>query len=111
VVSHQAYLEAWPYGTTQPLVSNLVAYPTGLFYNNAAIVPTAIDSDQISVYCQYAADVIIDVNGYYASAEIVNTITGSNGANKMSGDVGFTGGSGITVTDDGVDTVTISANV
>ena len=112
VASHQAFLTAWPYNTTQPLSSNLVAYPTGLFYNNAAIVPTAADSDQISVYCQYAADVIIDVNGYYASAEIVNTISGSGGADKLSGDVGITGGTGIIVTDDtGTNNVIITAAV
>src|SRR5208337_3691056 len=64
VVSHQAYLTAWPDGESQPLVSTLVAYATGLFYTNAAIVPTG-NGDRIDVYCQYAAQVVIDVNGYY----------------------------------------------
>ncbi len=67
VVSHQAFLTAWPDGESQPVVAALVAYPTGLFYTNAAIVPTG-NGDKIDVYCQYAANVVIDVNGYYAAA-------------------------------------------
>ncbi len=72
VVSHQAFLTAWPDSESQPVVATLVAYPTGLFYNNAAIVPTG-NGDKIDVYCQYAANVVIDVNGYYGQNGIAVT--------------------------------------
>ena len=91
VVSHQGYIEAWPDGASQPLVATLVAYPTGLFYSNAAVVATG-NGDKIDVYCQYAADVAIDINGYYAATGIVNSIAG------LTGVVGMTGGTGISVT-------------
>jgi hypothetical protein len=58
------YLTSWPAGETQPVVSTLNA-PTGAITANAAIVPAATDGD-ISIYVSSAADVVLDVNGYFA---------------------------------------------
>jgi hypothetical protein len=59
------YLTMWPSGQTQPLVSTLNA-PTGSVTANAAIVPAGTGGD-ISVFVYDAADVVIDVNGYFAA--------------------------------------------
>ena len=99
-VSHQGYLSAWPDGMSQPLVATVVAYATGQFYSNAAVVPTG-NGDKIDVYSQYAADVAIDVNGYYAATNIVNSVAG------LTGVVGMTGGTGISLTT-GSNTITIT---
>jgi len=58
------YLTTWPTGETQPYVSTLNA-PTGTVVANAAIVPAG-SSGQISIFVSDAADVILDVNGYFA---------------------------------------------
>ncbi len=58
------YLTAWPAGEAQPTVSTLNA-TTGAVTANAAIVPAASDGD-ISVFTYNDADVILDVNGYFA---------------------------------------------
>jgi YVTN family beta-propeller protein len=66
-VPHQplGYLTAWPTGQNQPLVSTLNA-PTGTVTANAAIVPAGQGGD-ISVYVTNDADLIIDINGYFAA--------------------------------------------
>jgi sugar lactone lactonase YvrE len=58
------YLTIWPAGETQPLVSTLNA-PTGAVTANAAIVPAGA-SGEVSVFADDAADVILDMNGYFA---------------------------------------------
>jgi hypothetical protein len=58
------FLTTWPAGQTQPLVSTLNA-PTGATTANAAIVPAGTNGD-ISVFVTHPADVVIDVNGYFA---------------------------------------------
>ena len=58
------YLTTWPTGQTQPLVSTLNS-STGAITANAAIVPAGT-SGQISVYVHDDADVILDINGYFA---------------------------------------------
>lgn len=65
-VPHDAlgYLTAWPTGQAQPLVSTLNA-PTGAVTANAAIVPAGTNGD-ISIYVTDAADLVIDINGYFA---------------------------------------------
>jgi hypothetical protein len=60
------FLTAWPAGESQPLVSTLNA-PTGAITANAAIVPAGTGGD-ISIYVSDPADVILDVNGYFAPA-------------------------------------------
>jgi sugar lactone lactonase YvrE len=58
------YLTIWPTGGSQPLVSTLNA-PTGAVTANAAIVPAGGGGD-VSVFVDDAADVILDVDGYFA---------------------------------------------
>lgn len=58
------FLTTWPAGTTRPLVSTLNA-PTGAITANAAIVPAGTSGD-ISVFVTNDADLVIDVNGYFA---------------------------------------------
>jgi len=65
-VPHKAlnYLTAWPTGETRPNVSTLNA-PTGTVVANAAIVPAGT-SGQVSIFVSDNADVILDINGYFA---------------------------------------------
>jgi len=65
VASHMAYLTAYPDDASLPTTSTVVAYNTGHFYTNTAIVPTGSDGG-IKVYAQYAGNVVIDINGYFA---------------------------------------------
>jgi YVTN family beta-propeller protein len=58
------YLTTWPTGQGQPLVSTLNA-PTGAITANAALVPAGIDGN-ISVYVKDNADLVVDINGYFA---------------------------------------------
>jgi Bacterial Ig-like domain (group 3)/Beta-propeller repeat len=58
------YLTTWPTGAAQPVVSTLNAL-TGAVTANAAIVPIGTGGD-VSIYVSDAADVILDVNGYFA---------------------------------------------
>ncbi len=59
------YLTVWPTGLTQPLVSTLNA-PTGAITANAAIIPTG-DDGGIAVYPSDDTDLVLDVDGYFAS--------------------------------------------
>jgi hypothetical protein len=60
------YLSLWPAGQSQPLVSTLNA-PTGTVTANAAIVPAGTNG-AIDLYTTNNADMVIDVNGYFAPA-------------------------------------------
>ena len=60
------YLATWPAGQGQPGVSTLNAL-TGLVTANAAIVPAGTGGD-IQVFVSNDADVVIDINGYFAPA-------------------------------------------
>lgn len=59
------FLTTWPAGQDRPLVSTLNA-PTGVVTANAAIVPAGSGGD-IEVYVSNDSDVVIDINGYFAS--------------------------------------------
>ena len=61
------YLTTWATGQTQPTVSTLNA-PTGTVVANAALVPAGT-SGEVSVFVSDDADVILDVNGYFAPPE------------------------------------------
>jgi hypothetical protein len=81
VVPHTAlgavdYISMWPAGGTQPYVSS-VDDPQGLIVANAAIVPAGTPSGGISVfnYGPTATDLVIDMNGYFASPTDVNNNT------------------------------------
>ncbi len=58
------YLTSWPTGETQPNVSTLNS-STGAVTANAAIVPAGT-SGEVSIFVSDAADVILDINGYFA---------------------------------------------
>jgi hypothetical protein len=63
------YLSLWPSGSTRPVVATLND-PEGLIVANAAIVPAGTPSGGISVFNPgpATADIIIDMNGYFAAA-------------------------------------------
>jgi hypothetical protein len=60
------YLTAWPTGSTQPFVSTLNSMD-GALASNAAIVAAGTNG-AVSIYVQSqsAADVVIDIDGYFA---------------------------------------------
>jgi hypothetical protein len=58
------YLTSWPTGEAQPNVSTLNS-STGAVTANAAIVPAGTGGD-VSIFVSDAADVILDINGYFA---------------------------------------------
>ena len=62
-----SYLSTWPTGQPQPLVSTLNDGP-GHIIANAAIVPAG-DGGSISAFVTQKADLIIDINGYFAPAQ------------------------------------------
>jgi hypothetical protein len=59
------YLTTWPTGQSQPNTSTLNA-ATGAVVANAAIVPAG-ENQAVSVFVSNDADVILDVNGYFAA--------------------------------------------
>jgi hypothetical protein len=64
-----AYVTVWPTGQAQPNVSTLNAFDGGVT-SNAAIVPAGPDGG-INVYATANTDVVLDINGYFASPESV----------------------------------------
>ena len=59
------YLTIWPAGRPQPVVSTLNS-PDGRIKANAAIVPAG-SSGAVSVYVTDTTDVILDIDGYFAT--------------------------------------------
>ena len=59
------YLAVWPSDQTIPFVSTLNS-PTGAVVANAAIVPASAADGSITAYATNNADLIVDINGYYA---------------------------------------------
>ena len=59
------YLTIWPAGQTQPVVSTLNSL-NGAILANAAIVPAGSDG-AVNVFVSNATDLIIDINGYFAT--------------------------------------------
>jgi len=59
------YLTIWPAGESQPTVSSL-NNPTATVVANAVIVPAGTGGD-IDVYAYNTTDLIIDIDGYFAS--------------------------------------------
>ncbi len=62
--SKLSFLTTWPAGQPQPLVSTLNA-STSTVTANAAIVPAGTNGD-VDVFVTENADLVIDVNGYFA---------------------------------------------
>jgi hypothetical protein len=61
-----SYLTIWPGNQNQPQVSTL-NNPTATVVANAAIVPANPSGGDVKVFTFNSTDVIIDVNGYFAS--------------------------------------------
>jgi uncharacterized repeat protein (TIGR01451 family) len=61
-----SYLTLWPAGQPQPLVSTLNSFG-GTVVANAAIVPAGANG-AVSVFVSNQTDVILDIDGYFASA-------------------------------------------
>ncbi len=59
------FLSVWPTGQSQPYVSTLNSY-SGLAVANAAIVPAG-KNGSVSTYVSDNADVVIDIDGYFAA--------------------------------------------
>ena len=68
VVPHQqlGYLTVWPTGEMQPPVSTMNSVD-GRVKANAAIVPAGLGGS-VSAFANGTTDVIVDINGYFASA-------------------------------------------
>ncbi len=60
------YLTIWPAGSGQPVVSTLNS-PDGRVKANAAVVPAG-SNQAVSVFVTQTADVILDINAYFVSA-------------------------------------------
>jgi hypothetical protein len=72
------FLTAWPTGDSQPTVSTL-NFNADQLVANAAVVPAGT-SGSIDVFVNAPAHLLIDINGYYKSLAIVNTVNGLSGA-------------------------------
>jgi hypothetical protein len=68
-----SFLSLWPTGQSQPLVSTLNAV-TGAITANAAIVPAGTNGE-VSAFTTEAADLILDINGYFAPPGAVGALT------------------------------------
>jgi hypothetical protein len=58
-------LAIWPAGQPQPNVSTMNSYTPGGVVANAAIVPAGANG-AISIWVSDTADVLFDINGYFA---------------------------------------------
>jgi hypothetical protein len=82
------FLVSWPTGGAVPPVS-ILNFNAGDVRNNAAVVPTSVTTS-FTVNVSAPTHVIIDVNGYYATAGVGanNTFLGTNAGNfTMAGDL------------------------
>lgn len=82
------YLQAWPTGQPQPNTSNLNYPGPGATLANAAVVPAGTSGSFDIFSGNASADVIIDINGYYAP---LNTpyFGGSEGYAALTSGAGF----------------------
>ena len=97
----QGFLVAYPQGGAFPTVSTL-NFVYGQTVGNAAIVPLSAGGGISAAMGVSGADLIIDVNGYFAPTGIVASV------NNLTGDVSLAAGSNVTVTPSG-NTLTIAA--
>jgi hypothetical protein len=71
-----AYITAFPTGEPSPVASIAVESPLGYLVSNTGIIPGGTNGS-VDVYASNATDLVIDINGYYAS---LATLPGSNTA-------------------------------
>ncbi len=93
------FLTVYPTGATRPNASTLND-DQGVILANAAIVPAGTPNGSIDVFANNPTNVIIDINGYYASQSGITLAQGSAGAPALSfaSDAGtgiFSSGAGI----------------
>ena len=85
------FLTLWPFGATRPNASTLNSL-AGAIVANAAIVPAGNDtSGSIDAYSSDATDMIVDINGYFASVtnpSTFNTAVGVGALQNNSSGVG-----------------------
>ena len=93
------YITLYPTGASLPTVSTL-NFNGGQIVANAAVVPAGT-SGSIDVWCTDSVNLVIDINGYYAPANVVNTV------NTLTGDVTLAAGTNIGITPSG-NTLTIA---
>jgi hypothetical protein len=79
------FITAYPTGQPVPLAATLV-WSGGSLTNNAAIVPGGT-SGSVDVFSNGATDIVIDINGYYASLSDLanNTAVGTGARNNTTG--------------------------
>ncbi len=68
-----SYLTLFPLGQTQPGVSTLNSW-NGIVVANAAIVPAG-DNGAVSLFVTDPTDVILDINGYFASPSVSGSLS------------------------------------
>jgi hypothetical protein len=71
------FLKVWPVGATEPNVSTLNWASGGVTIANAAIVPAGTAGAITVKVGNASADVIIDINGYYAGTLVTSLIAGT----------------------------------
>ena len=107
-----SFLTAWPSTGTMPTGESTILGYTDRWSANSTVISAGTDTNNtIDVYTQYGGSVIIEINGYYGAQGVVTSLSGTGGTDKLSGDLGIVGGTGINVTDDGVSNITITAAV
>ncbi|MDL1948337.1 hypothetical protein FBQ97_00780 [Acidobacteria bacterium ACD] len=96
-----AFLTAWPSGTSMPVVATL-NFGGEQLSNNAAVV-AAGTAGSIDVLASYDTHLILDINGYYAEQPSVTSLNG------ISGVVSLVEGDNVSITN-GPDSVTIASS-
>jgi endosialidase-like protein len=76
------YITVWPTGQVRPNASTLNGYVNTVIAN-AAIVPAGT-MGSVDVFASQAADIIIDINGYYAPQTGITLAGGTNAAPSLS---------------------------
>ena len=74
------HIKVWPADQAEPSVSTLNYPGAGATLANAAVVPLSATGALKVKSGNAGADVILDVNGYYAPISIVNSVNGQSGA-------------------------------
>ena len=90
-----AYLSAFPTGAAIPN-SSIINFGLGVPTSGMSVVQAGTGG-AIDLFVNFEADVIIDINGYYASTGIVSSL------NAKTGDVTLSAGTNITLTPTGND--------
>jgi hypothetical protein len=89
-----AYVTAYPSGQSTPVAAIAVESPQGFLQSNTGIIPAGTNGS-IDVYASNPTDIVIDINGYYASLDAGpgNTALGQNTlASNISGTANTAGG-------------------